>query len=460
MKTILLKKTTSLFFILYSFFKKDKKIKKFEKQINFENDYYTETSKKNPAYIFLKSNNQITKNKITEGYELIKNFEKIKINWNNKNESLKTSSEKDIIPSCRVLGSIGNYRTVFNYLFNRINILKIKKKPKIFIKKYDKINNNYLFSHFKPYLDFHCSSYSYYKNINKIYYHKTPIEITLPYKHKYYPWAISENLINQYRLKNKDLSFDYFRLSKKDFEKGKKILENNNLNNYRWYVSIHIRESKKSDDQSHRNSNPENYIKLIEEILSRGGAVFRVGDNSMTQLPKMKGLIDYPFSEMKSEFMDVFLAATSKFVVGTSSGFWTIASFFNTPLMMTNYIPTKEYFTFNQNCLFIPKFFYRDNEKILTIKETYLNNDFPYYNNIDQYKKKSIYFKENTTDDLHKSVKDMFDLLSNNSKDRENLINLNNQFKKSFFGTHVYDENKLMPLANFSRTYIRNFIST
>ena len=41
----------------------------------------------------------------------------------------------------------------------------------------------------------------------------------------------------------------------------------------------------------------------------------------MTPLPNINGLIDYPFSNLKSEFMDIFLAATSKFVVGTASGF-------------------------------------------------------------------------------------------------------------------------------------------
>ena len=77
---------------------------------------------------------------------------------------------------------------------------------------------------------------------------------------------------------------------------------------------------KKEGTQSHRNANPKNYIKLIKEIISRGGAVFRVGDSSMTPLPNINGLIDSPFSNLKSEFMDIFLAATSKFVVGTA--FW------------------------------------------------------------------------------------------------------------------------------------------
>ena len=80
------------------------------------------------------------------------------------------------------MGSFGNYRTVFAYLFNRINILKIIEKPKIYVKKFDKINNKFLLSLFKPFLNFNNNSYSFYKNINNIFYLKAPIEISLPYK--------------------------------------------------------------------------------------------------------------------------------------------------------------------------------------------------------------------------------------------------------------------------------------
>ena len=48
----------------------------------------------------------------------------------------------------------------------------------------------------------------------------------------------------------------------------------------------------------------------------------------MTKLPKIKGLIDYPFTDHKSEMMDIFLAKNSKFCIGTSSGYWTFAAFF------------------------------------------------------------------------------------------------------------------------------------
>ena len=221
MKNFLFKKASSLFFILYSFFKEDRIIKKLKKEKNLEKNQYNENIKNHPAYVFFTAYNYINSNKISEGYKLIENFIEIKKIWSKKT-NLEKVIVKDILPPCRVMGSFGNYRTVFAYLFNRINILKIIEKPKIYVKKFDKINNKFLLSLFKPFLNFNNNSYSFYKNINNIFYLKAPIEISLPYKKKYYPWSISENLINQYRLKNKNLNFNFLELNQSDYLKGKK----------------------------------------------------------------------------------------------------------------------------------------------------------------------------------------------------------------------------------------------
>ena len=203
MKNFLFKKISSLFFILYSFFKEDRIIKKLKKEKNLVKNHYNKNIKNHPAFIFFTAYNNINSDKISEGYKLIENFDEIKKIWNKKT-NLEKVIAKDILPPCRVMGSFGNYRTVFAYLFNRINILKIIEKPKIYVKKFDKINNKFLLSLFKPFLNFNNNTYSFYNNSNIISdFFKSSNRDILPYKKKYYPWSISENLINQYRLKNK-----------------------------------------------------------------------------------------------------------------------------------------------------------------------------------------------------------------------------------------------------------------
>ena len=134
--------------------------------------------------IFFKSFNLINKNNISKGYKLLENYLEIKKSWNN-HKSIKETIKKEIIPECRFIGSFGNYRTVYNYLYNRINILKIKQKPQSFVKTHDKINNYYLFSLFKPYLNIKKKiAKNIIKNINNIFYNKAPIEIALSFEKK------------------------------------------------------------------------------------------------------------------------------------------------------------------------------------------------------------------------------------------------------------------------------------
>ena len=51
--------------------------------------------------------------------------------------------------------------------------------------------------------------------------------------------------------------------------------------------------------------------------------------------------------------MNIFLAASSKFVIGTSSGFGQQQAF-NRPILLTNYLPL-DYFSFNKHCIYLPK---------------------------------------------------------------------------------------------------------
>ncbi len=454
MKKLLFKKTSSLLLFIYSFFKEDKIIKKYKNEKNIKK-FSINTN--HPGYNFLKAFNYHNHGKFLESYKLLKNFDEIKKNWN-KFKSENEIRKKDILSPCRIIGSLGNYRTVFNYLYNRINILNINSKSKIYIKKYDKINNKFLLSLFKPFLNFNDSSFSYYQNINKIFYFKAPIEIALPYKKKYYPWAIAENLINQHRFKNKNLKFNFFKLNHQHLLKGKKILHENNLGNYKWYVSLHIRENNKTFSQNTRNANPKNYLKMINEIISRGGAVIRMGDKSMTPLPKINGLIDYPFSNFKSEFMDVFFAATSKFVVGTASGFWTIARFFNTPLLLTNFIPHLDYYSFDKNCIFLPKKLINKQKKTISINDIYSKNYFSHFTTTKQFKKNSIKIIDNTSEELHEATIDMFNLISKNKKNKNIFFKKNNKFKYQFLRNKMYENHKLSPIANFSSSYIKNYI--
>lgn len=104
-----------------------------------------------------------------------------------------------------------------------------------------------------------------------------------------------------------------------------------------WFACLHVRESGfHGDEINERNATIANYSLLIREITSRGGWVIRMGDKSMTPLPKMEHVIDYPFTSLKSELMDIHLISACRVYIGMTSGIFDVARLFQRPIILTN----------------------------------------------------------------------------------------------------------------------------
>lgn len=165
-------------------------------------------------------------------------------------------------------------------------------------------------------------------------------------------------------------------LSDQDRQFGRDQLERAGIQPDDWYVSLHVREGGYYGDgpgtiAAHRSANIDEYFDAIEEITSRGGWVIRLGDATMKKLPRMTRVIDYAHSEMKSQRMDVFLFATSRFVIGTTSGPTNAVQSFGTPMLVTNAISNDSQ-PWTANTKFILKHIYdRRNKRRLTLAEIY-----------------------------------------------------------------------------------------
>jgi putative glycosyltransferase (TIGR04372 family) len=104
-----------------------------------------------------------------------------------------------------------------------------------------------------------------------------------------------------------------------------------------WFVCLHVRESGfHNDAMTERNANILNYVEAIKEITGRGGWVVRLGDRTMTRLPAMDRVIDYPFTSFKSSLMDLYLISECRVYVGMQSGIYDVARLFQRPIILTN----------------------------------------------------------------------------------------------------------------------------
>jgi len=89
-----------------------------------------------------------------------------------------------------------------------------------------------------------------------------------------------------------------------------------------------------------RNADINNFMLAAEELTKFGVYVFRMGavveKEFITDNPM---IIDYASSELRSDFMDIFLGATCLFCLTTSTGFDSVPLAFRRPLAIVDYVP-------------------------------------------------------------------------------------------------------------------------
>jgi len=383
-------------------------------------------------------------------FNLLKKYEQIRNKWL-KNKSLSGIFKTGFIPVETVTGSFGNIWPLFHYIKYKKNFEGSEEKPNLLLRDTDKPTNGALFSFFRPYLNVIQSTTLNYKLNYFSELFRIPIGVGLPFKDSYYLWPFAINLMQQEMKNLEKLKFNYFKLSQEDNKKGLEILKKMGLPENAWYVTLHVRQGK---GELVRNSDPLTTLKAVKEIISRGGYVFRVGDKSMTKLPKIEGLIDYPFTEHKSEFMDIFLAATCNFCLGTSSGYYAVPTFFGKPVLLINFLPTLVYFALDEKCLFLPKHLsYKKNKKVIPIEDIF---QLPLGWLIDdkQYKKSDIEIKDNDENEIWQATVEMLDKLEGKKLSKEFIVK--NQIFKNNLDKKYLEKYKLplKAMSDISAAYL------
>jgi len=158
-------------------------------------------------------------------------------------------------------------------------------------------------------------------------------------------------------------------LSEFDFERGWNALEARGVPRGAWFVCVHAREPGYNNETQfsnptayYRNAQISSFQMAIEHIVASGGWVIRMGDPSMTPLPPLPNVIDYARSEMKSDWMDIFLCSQCRFFLGTLSGAINLPSIFGRPCATTNWITFRGLPNYPGD-LFIMKNFWSDKEQ-------------------------------------------------------------------------------------------------
>jgi putative glycosyltransferase (TIGR04372 family) len=125
--------------------------------------------------------------------------------------------------------------------------------------------------------------------------------------------------------------------------RGRALLQGVGIPEEAWVVVLHLRDSRwkglVTGMHGIRNVDPVTYLPAIAEITGRGGWVIRIGDADSLPLPPLANFFDYCRSDMRADWMDIFLLASCRFMLGTNSGPCFVPPLYGKPVVLTNWFP-------------------------------------------------------------------------------------------------------------------------
>ena len=156
--------------------------------------------------------------------------------------------------------------------------------------------------------------------------------------------------------------------------RGRALLQAAGLPRGAWFVALHVRDitwkGLNTGIHAIRNADTVAYLPAIAEITGRGGYVVRMGDPDAQPMPALANVIDYCRSDMRSEWMDIFLIARSRFMLGSASGPSFVPPLYGVPAVLTNWWPPGMR-PWHAADIFIPKLLRRSADgRYLTLGET------------------------------------------------------------------------------------------
>ena len=130
-------------------------------------------------------------------------------------------------------------------------------------------------------------------------------------------------------LNSLDQTEAHLRLTKEELSRGSKELRGLGIDPERPYVCLVVRDGghyaslgeKESDGYSFMNFDIVNFERSALSLVERGYQVVRMGAGSEKLFGiNLPGIVDYANSPNRSEFLDIFIAATCSFAVSTQTG--------------------------------------------------------------------------------------------------------------------------------------------
>jgi len=345
-------------------------------------------------------------------FEQMNRYAKIRREWLVLTELAELDME--FIWPGMVIGSLGNHYAIESLLKANQYGLRSARKPFLLLPENAQLRNPALFSYFEPHLHVvrDREAIQALKQLESVL--TLPLGLGLPMNDSFPFLDFAVNWAEVEREKQ-GLELALFHLSDQHRGMGMQALNHLGLPKDAWYVTLHVREpgyrgeTRENTTENWRNANPLDYLKACEVVTRAGGWVFRMGDPSMTPLPPMAQVIDYALHEIRSDWMDVFLGATCRFFIATSSGPIIIPMIFGKPVLFTNSNGFVEYYGLRRHHLYLPRWVKKTKSGSLLTFQEYMLPPTSTLCSMKGFRDAGLGWVENTPEELEAATMEMLE---------------------------------------------------
>ena len=180
--------------------------------------------------------------------------------------------------------------------------------------------------------------------------------------------------------------------------------------------------------------------------------MIRMGDPSMAPLPSMPNVLDYCHSDLRADWMDVFITARCRFFLGSSSGPAYLPPLYGVPAVLSNWWPPAQR-PWHPTDIFIPKLVRRANDgRLLTLSET-LTKPVSYCHSLYCLQSvEKVCVEDNAPEDIRGAVVEMFDRL-------EGMVCSDAHARLRERVDHIYDAAGAFGMGQLARDFVNRHIS-
>lgn len=167
------------------------------------------------------------------------------------------------------------------------------------------------------------------------------------------------------------------------------------------------------DYHSYRDSNVEDYIPAVKELVQRGYFAFRMGAVVKEKLSYThRQVIDYAVNG-RTDFLDIYLLAKCRFSISCTAGISSVPWVFRRLTVFVNFVPL-EYIPGSglKGDLFLPKrYWLKEERRFLSFREI-LGSDIGRLSTSEEFERRGIAVVDNTAGEIHDVVREMEDRLA------------------------------------------------